>query len=152
MTPLPSPQEHPSAGESDLFSPVGCNRRTDAYGGSVERRARLLLDVVAGVTQGSREVPAGFDLQVLRRAFVGPYIANNGYDLALALEARRANRADLISFGRPYIANPDLVERLRTGASLNTPDRATFFGGGAHGYTDYPFMENVARVAAGAVR
>jgi N-ethylmaleimide reductase len=189
----------------EQFLRDSCNQRTDAYGGSLERRARFLLDVVAGVvdvcgadrvgirlsplspvndlgldsdpqstygyvieqlndfglaylhmiegvTQGPREVPAGFDLQILRRAFMGPCIANNGYDLALALEARRENRADLISFGRPYIANPDLLERLRNGAPLNTPDRATFFGGGAHGYTDYPFMENVARVAARAVR
>ena len=110
------------------------------------------LHMIEGVTQGAREVPAGFALQVLRRRFVGPYMANNGYDLALALQARRANRADLISFGRAYIANPDLVERLRAGAPLNAPDRATFFGGGAHGYTDYPFMESGTEVAAGTVR
>jgi N-ethylmaleimide reductase len=66
----------------------------------------------------------------LRRSFKGLYIANNGYDLELALEARRCNLADLIAFGRLYIANPDLVERLRIGAQLNVPDRATFFGGG----------------------
>ena len=70
--------------------------------------------------------------------FTGLYMANNGYDLKLALEARHRNLADLISFGRPYIANPDLVERLRIGAPLNVPDRATFFGGGASGYTDHP--------------
>lgn len=96
------------------------------------------LHVIEGVTQGPREIPAGFDMQALRRAFMGTYIANNGYDLSLALEARRQNLADLISFGRLYIANPDLVERLRAGAPLNVPDRATFFGGGARGYTDYP--------------
>lgn len=96
------------------------------------------LHVIEGVTQGPRHIPAEFDLQELHRAFNGPYIANNGYDLALALEARRRNLADLIAFGRLYIANPDLVERLRAGAPLNVPDRATFFGGGAYGYTDYP--------------
>ena len=96
------------------------------------------LHVIEGVTQGPREIPAGFDMQALRRAFMGTYIANNGYDLSLALEARRQNLADSISFGRLYIANPDLVERLRAGAPLNVPDRATFFGGGARGYTDYP--------------
>ena len=125
------------------------------YGYVVERLndyGLAYLHMIEGVTQGPREVPAGFDLQVLRRGFVGPYIANNGYDLALALEARRANRADLISFGRPYIANPDLVERLRTGAPLNAPDRGTFFGGGAHGYADYPCMESGIRIAADAVR
>ncbi|MGC1388302.1 MAG: alkene reductase [Steroidobacteraceae bacterium] len=96
------------------------------------------LHVIEGVTQGPREIPADFDMQTLRRAFMGTYIANNGYDLSLALEARRQNLADLISFGRLYIANPDLVERLRAGAPLNVPDRSTFFGGGARGYTDYP--------------
>jgi N-ethylmaleimide reductase len=60
--------------------------------------------------------------------------------LALARDARRHQQADLIAFGRLYIANPDLVERFRSGASLNVPDRATFFGGGAVGYTDYPRM------------
>jgi N-ethylmaleimide reductase len=169
------------------------NNRTDAYGGSRENRARLLLEVaeavasecgankvgirlspvsrvngaeldsdpaetysyvverlnrlglayihvIEGMTQGPREVLGGFDLQSLRRSFKGLYMGNNGYDLALALEARRRNLADLISFGRLYIANPDLVERLRTGAPLNAPNRKTFFGGGAAGYTDYPSL------------
>ena len=169
------------------------NKRTDAYGGSREKRARFLLEVVdavvsacgsrrvgirlspvspvndaaldsdspgsysylveqlnlfrlaylhviEGVTQGAREWPDGFDSQLLRRHFNGLYIANNGYDLKLAQEARRLNLADLIAFGRLYIANPDLVARLYANAPLNVPERATFFGGGAHGYTDYPIM------------
>lgn len=98
------------------------------------------VHVIEGVTQGLREYPDGFDLHVLRQKFTGLYIANNGYDLKLAQEARRHNLADLIAFGRLYIANPDLVERLYAGAPLNVPDPATFFGGGAHGYTDYPPM------------
>jgi N-ethylmaleimide reductase len=106
------------------------------------------IHVIEGATQGSREVPGGFDLQILRRAFKGLYMANNGYDLALALEARRRDAADLISFGRLFIANPDLVERLRTGAPLNVPNRETFFGGGAAGYTDYPFLAPPGRDAA----
>ena len=85
-------------------------------------------------------MPVGFDMQVLRRDFNGLYVANNGYDLHLALEARRHLLADLIAFGRLFIANPDLVERLRMGASLNVPEPATFFGGGAVGYTDYPYL------------
>jgi N-ethylmaleimide reductase len=96
--------------------------------------------MIEGATQGAREVPGGFDLQILRRAFKGLYVANNGYDLALALEARRRGLADLVCFGRPFIANPDLVERLRTGAELNVPDRTTFYAGGATGYTDYPTL------------
>ena len=111
------------------------------YGYAVERLSELgiaYIHVIEGITQGAREVEGGFDLQMLRRSFRGCYIANNGYDLRLALEARSRNYADLISFGRLFISNPDLVERLRRGAPLNQPDRATFFGGGAAGYTDYP--------------
>jgi N-ethylmaleimide reductase len=106
------------------------------------------IHVIEGETRGPREVPSGFDLQILRRAFKGLYIANNGYDLTLALNARDRNLADLIAFGRLFIANPDLVERLRTGARLNVPDRATFFGGGTQGYTDYPFLMPEERNAA----
>ena len=106
------------------------------------------IHVIEGVTQGPRQVPGGFDLQILRRSFKGLYIANNGYGLGLALEARRRNLADLISFGRLYIANSDLVERLRIGARLNVPDRATFFDGGAAGYTDYPVLTPAERDAA----
>lgn len=176
------------------------NKRTDAYGGTREKRARFLLEVtdavvrvcgservgirlspvspvndagldsdptgtysyvverlnnfklaylhvIEGVTQGPRDT-AGFDFPLLRRQFNGRYIANNGYDLKLAQEARRRDLADLIAFGRLYIANPDLVERLHAGAPLNVPDRATFFGGDAHGYTDYPFMSSSERAAA----
>jgi len=106
------------------------------------------LHVIEGATQGPREVPGGFDLQILRHAFKSRYIANNGYDRQLALDARERNLADLIAFGRPFIANPDLVERLRLGAGLNVPDRTTFFGGGAAGYTDYPFLAAQHRTAA----
>ena len=105
---------------------------------SLNRFGLAYLHVIEGITQGAREMPAGFDMQILRRDFNGLYMANNGYDLHLALEARQHLQADLIAFGRLYIANPDLVERFRSGASLNIPDRATFFGGGAVGYTDYP--------------
>jgi N-ethylmaleimide reductase len=52
-----------------------------------------------------------------------------------------ANEADLIAFGKPFISNPDLVERLQKGAPLNAFDKATFYGGGAKGYTDYPTLE-----------
>lgn len=113
------------------------------YGYVVERLNRLglaYIHVIEGSTQGPREVPGGFDLQALRRAFKGVYMANNGYDRELALEVRRRNLANLISFGRLYIANPDLVERLRCSGPLNVPERQTFFGGGARGYPDYPVL------------
>lgn len=98
------------------------------------------LHVIQGDSSGPRDVPGAFDLQVLREAFRGPYIANNAFDRELAIETVRAGRADLISFARPYIANPDLVERLRAGAPLNEIDRAHIHTGGPVGYVDYPTL------------
>ena len=95
------------------------------------------IHVVEGATQGPRDV-APFDFLALRRAFSGAYIANNGYDRSMAIAAIRDNRADMIAFGRAFISNPDLVERLRADAPLAEGDRKTFYGGGAEGYTDYP--------------
>lgn len=96
------------------------------------------IHLVEGDTRNDRSPAGGFDLQSLRRAFNGTYIANNMYDLDLAIEARATNRADLIAFGRPFISNPDLVERLRLGATLAEPDHDTFYSGEAKGYIDYP--------------
>ena len=98
------------------------------------------IHVIEGDTGGERHPAGGFDLQKLRHAFNGLYMANNNYDLTLAIEARAKNLADLICFGRPFISNPDLVERLRSGAPLAAPDQATFYAGEAHGYTDYPAL------------
>ncbi len=112
----------------------------------IEKHKLVYMHCIEGATQGPREVEGGFDLQILRRMFSGLYMANNGYDDALAESAVRDGHADLIAFGRPFIANPDLVERLRTGAPLNPDDRATWYGGDAHGYTDYPTL--AARKAA----
>jgi N-ethylmaleimide reductase len=77
----------------------------------------------------------------LRRRFGGPYIGNNGYTRELAIESIAAGRVDAVAFGVPFLANPDLVERLRLDAPLNAPDQATFYGGGEHGYVDYPFLD-----------
>jgi N-ethylmaleimide reductase len=175
----------------DQFAKDGTNKRSDAYGGSIENRARLMLEVakavadevgaertgirispvtpandisdsnpqplfdhivdglnalkliyihvIEGATGGPRDV-APFDYASLRKRFSGTYIANNGYDLALANKVLAANEADLIAFGKLFISNPDLVERLKRGGELNTPDKATFYGGGAKGYTDYPAL------------
>ena len=80
----------------------------------------------------------------LRKTWTGPVVLNNGFSgessLAWAQETVDAGAADLVAFGRPFLANPDLVERLRTGAELNEPDASTFYGGGAAGYTDYPAL------------
>jgi N-ethylmaleimide reductase len=71
-------------------------------------------------------------------------MVNNGYDRAAALAAVASGAADLVSFGRPFIANPDLVRRLRENAPLNELDKSTLYGGGAKGYTDYPTLEAAA--------
>ncbi len=104
----------------------------------VQRHRLVYMHCIEGATQGPREVAGGFDLQRLRRAFGGLYMANNGYDGAMANHAIRDGHADLVAFGRPFIANPDLVARLRLGEMLAKEDRATWYGGDAHGYTDYP--------------
>jgi N-ethylmaleimide reductase len=166
------------------------NKRSDEYGGSIENRVRIVLEVmeavakiwpadrigirlspvspandiddtdpmatytylieqlnrfklayihcIEGATMGPRTIPEGFSFAKLRALFNGCYIANNGYDLELALKARRENLADFICFGRPFIANPDLVEKLRTGANIIDAPKDTWYGGGAHGYTDWP--------------
>jgi N-ethylmaleimide reductase len=176
----------------DQFAKDGSNQRTDAYGGSIENRARLMLEVskavvaeagsertgirispvtpsndvsdsdpqplfdhivdglealklvyihvVEGATGGPRDI-APFDYASLRRRFKRAYIANNGYDFELANRQLAANAVDLIAFGKPFISNPDLVERLKKGAALNAWDKNTFYGGGAKGYTDYPTLE-----------
>lgn len=179
----------------DQFLKTGSNHRTDAYGGSVENRARLLLEVleavtdelggdrvglrlspfspangisdanpmatfshvigalnrfglaflhmVEGATGGSRALAEGESIAALRKLFDGPYMANNGYDRQMALDAIDSGAADLVAFGRPFIANPDLVERLEKDAPLNPLDGDTLYGGGAKGLTDYPVLEPV---------
>jgi N-ethylmaleimide reductase len=169
----------------DQFTRDGANRRTDAYGGSVESRARLPLEVVDAVVGvwgparvGYRVSPNGAfngmadsdpvrtfshladalnrrgigylhvvdpvaDGQkrispVLRRLFDGTYIVNGGFDLGAANAAIARGEADLVAFGAPFLANPDLPERFRQGAPLNAADQATFYMGEAKGYIDYP--------------
>jgi N-ethylmaleimide reductase len=83
----------------------------------------------------------GFDVAALIRAhYKGTLILNGGYDRARAEADIASGLADLIAFGVPFLANPDLPERLAQGAALNAPDQATFYGGGAKGYTDYPAL------------
>ena len=177
----------------DQFLRDGANRRTDAYGGSIENRVRLLNEVMAacckeigpdrvgvrlspvspfndlvdsdpqplfehvidvlnglsplyihvieGATGGDRGVAPDFDFGALRHGFKGAYIANNGYDKAFAEAAIEAGDADLIAFGRPFVANPDLVRRYALDAPLNDLNPATLYGGGAEGYTDYPALQ-----------
>jgi N-ethylmaleimide reductase len=186
----------------DQFLKSSSNARSDDYGGSIENRARFLLEVmravideigadraairlapvtpandvndadpqrlfeyvmqqlaplglayihvIEGATGGPREVEGRpFDYHAMRDAYrdaggEGAWMVNNGYDRPMAESVVADGEADLVAFGQLYIANPDLVERLRTNAPLNAPDRRTFYGGGAAGYTDYPFLETAA--------
>jgi N-ethylmaleimide reductase len=101
--------------------------------------APVYLHVVEGATpRGAPQIP--FDYRKLRTLFRGTYIANFDYTLERARAALAAGHADMFAFGRLYIANPDLVERFRTGAPLNALDTDTLYDGGARGYTDYPFL------------
>ena len=168
----------------DQFTRDGANKRTDAYGGGVENRARLpleVLDAVVGVwgpaRVGYRVSPnSGFNgmadsdpvrtfsylteelnrrriaylhavdpvadgakriSPVLRRIFDGTYIVNGGFDLAAANAAVARGEADLVAFGVPFLANPDLPDRWKRGAPLNAADQATFYTGEQKGYIDY---------------
>jgi N-ethylmaleimide reductase len=109
-------------------------------------RRLAYVHVVEGAASGPRDFQQGerpFDYVALKAAYrnaggQGAWILNNGYDKALAEAALADGRADLVAFGRLFIANPDLVSRFREGLELNTPDKASFYGGGAKGYIDYP--------------
>ena len=176
----------------DQFLRDRTNHRTDAYGGSIENRIRLLAEVAEAVCAeigadrvGVRISPvnrfndiedsdpqalfnrvaerlggigvvylhvvevsmagepnASVDFTELRRRFPGAYMANGGYTKARADAAIAEGRADLVSFGVPFLANPDLVRRFKLDAPLNEPNPDTFYGGGAEGYTDYPSLNS----------
>jgi N-ethylmaleimide reductase len=106
-------------------------------------RHLAFLEVVEGQTAGARDF-APFDYAALRHTFHGAWIVNNGYQRQMALEAVASCAADLVSFGRPVISNPDFVRRLRENAPLNALDTKTLYGGGAKGYTDYPTLDQCA--------
>ncbi|MFN9506840.1 MAG: alkene reductase [Rubrivivax sp.] len=99
----------------------------------------LYLHVLDHSAMGAPAVPA--DLKQQRRSrFAGPFILAGGFDAATAEKALAEQQADLIAFGRPFLCNPDLVQRLQTGAALNAPDMGTFYTPGPKGYTDYPVL------------
>ena len=97
----------------------------------------LYLHLVDHSAMGAPPVPAEFKAK-LRSTFDGLFIPAGGFDRASAESALAEKRADLVAFGRPFLANPDLVERMRAGAALNAPNMATFYTPGPKGYTDYP--------------
>ncbi|KKX29498.1 alkene reductase [Rhizobium sp. LC145] len=115
-------------------------------------RGLSFIHVIEGATGGDRNFSQGdkpFDYQELKSAYrkaggKGGWLVNNGYDRESAIEAVESGYADAVAFGKLFLANPDLVQRIKDNAPLNEPDRATFYGGGAKGYTDYPALEAVA--------
>jgi N-ethylmaleimide reductase len=110
------------------------------------KRGLAYVHIIEGATGGPRDFQQGgkpFDWASFKAAYrnaggAGAWMVNNGYDKTLAEDAVASGRADLVAFGKLYIANPDLVERFKRGAPLNEPQKATFYGGGAEGYVDYP--------------
>jgi N-ethylmaleimide reductase len=175
----------------DQFLRDGTNKREDEYGGSIENRSRLLLEVTKAVVEvagsdkvGIRISPVNpfndmkdsnpqalfnhvvtalnpfklaylhvveggihgggiadpFDFPALRKHCQSAYMANLSYDKARGNAAIASGHADVIAYGVPFIANPDLVKRFSINAALNEADSSTFYGGTEHGYTDYPFL------------
>ncbi|MDR2679157.1 MAG: alkene reductase [Zoogloeaceae bacterium] len=172
----------------DQFLQDGVNKRTDAYGGPIENRARLLLDITDAVSSiwgagrvgvhlaprcdakgmgdtnpaatfgyvarelGKRGIAFIFTREAqgpgllgpqLKQAFGGVLIANQGLTGETAGRILAAGEADAAAFGVPFIANPDLVARLKQNAPLNEARPDLFYGGGAEGYTDYPLLADV---------
>jgi N-ethylmaleimide reductase len=99
----------------------------------------LYVHVLDHSAMGAPPVPAALK-KSLRDAFNGPFILAGGFDAASAEKALNEKQADLIAFGRPFLANPDLVKRMQINASLNAPDMSTFYTPGPKGYTDYPAL------------
>jgi len=172
----------------DQFLQDGTNKRTDSYGGSIENRAKLMLEAVDAAVKvwGPKRVglhlaprrdshdmsdstPAqtfGYVAEqvgkrgiafiaarehvgpdsigpLLKKAFGGAYIANEGFTKESAEAILASGNADAVAFGKLFIANPDLPKRFATGAKLNEWDSSTFYGGNAKGYTDYPALDLV---------
>jgi len=170
----------------DQFLQDSTNKRNDQYGGAIENRARLMLEVTDAVISvwgaglvgmhlaprrdahdmgdstpaetfgyvarelGKRKIAfiaareaVGDDSlgPLLKKEFGGVYIVNEKFTAESAQKALAEGRADAIAWGKDYIANPDLVRRLQTGASLNAQRPELFYGGGAEGYVDYPALE-----------
>jgi N-ethylmaleimide reductase len=116
-----------------------------AYVDALSAAGLLYIHDIEGVTQLSRD-PSGVDFFALRQRFTGAYIANNQYTLKLAEETLAAGKADMFSFGRPYLANPDLVYRMRTGAPLAEAPKEYWYGGGSVGYSDWPGMDGQIKI------
>ncbi len=125
------------------FGDMSDSRPSEIFGHAVAQLNQFGLGYLH-VTEPLPGNPMATDLPrvapLLRRTFTGPFIINGGYDARTGAHAIDEGEADLVAYGVPFLANPDLVERFRVGASLNPPDVSTFYSGGAKGYIDYPVM------------
>jgi N-ethylmaleimide reductase len=101
------------------------------------------LHVVEYLPQDPLPTPTERVAPQMRAAFGGPFILNGGYDARTGAAALKAGEADLLAYGRLFLANPDLVERFRRGAALSEPDTHTFYSSGSKGYTDYPALPSL---------
>lgn len=129
------------------FNDMGDSTPLETFGHVIENlntRNLAYLHMVErfpGIGAGNQDIST---LMKLRSQWQGFYISNGDYNLLNAQNAIQSGYANAITFGRIYIANPDLPTRFELGAELNEPDQDTFYGGGAEGYTDYPFLEENA--------
>jgi N-ethylmaleimide reductase len=107
--------------------------------GQLEAAGPAYVHLVDHSAMGAPAVPDSIK-KSFRRLFTGTLILSGGYDAARAEKDLETGKCDLVAVGRPFIANPDLVERWKSGAALNAPDMTTFYSPGPKGYTDYPFL------------
>jgi N-ethylmaleimide reductase len=132
-----SPLTH-AVGETPLDSDP---QKTYGYLAQQLGKLRLAyLHCIEGQTRGANAA-AEFDFKALHATFGGKYIANNGYTRSLAIRAIETGYADMIAFGRPFIGNPDLVERLRRDAPIVDAPISVYYGGGGEGYIDFKPLE-----------
>ncbi|MEM7047473.1 MAG: alkene reductase [Pseudomonadota bacterium] len=112
---------------------------------ALDRRGAGYIHVCEGAP-GMAPAAEGDDkiLAALRKKWSGFYMVNGGFDLDVGQDVIASGYADAVSYGRPFIANPDLPKRFESGEALNMPDESTFYGGDHHGYTDYPFLKDKA--------
>ncbi|MFT0859705.1 alkene reductase [Ancylobacter sp. G4_0304] len=104
----------------------------------------VYVHMIEGATGGPRDIAPDFDFEALRKRYSGTWMVNNGYDRAMADKVIAEGKADLVAFGKLFISNPDLVERLKRGGPFNELDRDRLYGGGEQGYTTYPTLEGAA--------
>lgn len=109
-----------------------------AMAAELSKRMLAYVHISDQETLGEEAIPPGF-MDKFRAAYDGVLVVAGGYDQAKAQAALEAGSADLIAIGRPFIANPDLIERYQNGWPVVEPDRDTFYTGGRTGYVDYPF-------------